>query len=386
MTNLSKLVIWNCLTKSKLQMSTTYHYSHFPPINLNWKKLIPLIGPTSAAIAHYDGLLKVIPNPEILLSSLETREAVLSSRLEGTQATVDEVLEYEATGGVGNYSDYQKADFQEIVNYQKAINEAKHLLKKLPLSQRVIKEIHKILLAGVRGQNKSPGEYRRVPNWIGSPGCTMETATYIPISVDKLLIGMDAWEKFIHADFFDTLVQLALLHVEFEALHPFLDGNGRLGRILIPLFMWQKGIISQPVFYASSVFENDRENYYSYLLAVSRDGAWTEWCQFFLETMQKQAYDNNNKAKSIIDLHVKMKKKIPNLVRSQYTIQALDWIFRSPIFSPHQFFQGTKIPEPTARRIISSLVDNNILNLIIQARGQRAAIYRFSELLQIVNK
>ena len=158
-------------------MSTTYHYSHFPPINLNWKKLIPLIGPTSAAIAHYDGLLKVIPNPEILLSSLETREAVLSSRLEGTQATVDEVLEYEATGGVGNYSDYQKADFQEIVNYQKAINEAKHLLKKLPLSQRVIKEIHKILLAGVRGQNKSPGEYRRVPNWIGSPGCTMETAT-----------------------------------------------------------------------------------------------------------------------------------------------------------------------------------------------------------------
>lgn len=223
-------------------MAIHYHYDAFPPKNLQWEKIIPLVGPASAAIARYDGILKALPNANLLLSPLTTQEAVLSSRIEGTQATMGDVLEYEAAGDIGQFDESRKADIKEVLNYRQAMHEATDLLDTFPLSQRVIKALHGILLSGVRGQNKSPGEYRKTPNWIGPAGCAIEDAYFVPISADKLMAGMDTWEKFIHADFLDILVQLALLHVEFEALHPFLDGNGRIGRMFIPLFLWQKGL------------------------------------------------------------------------------------------------------------------------------------------------
>jgi Fic family protein len=213
-----------------------YHYGKFPPSDLNWPKIIPHIGPANAALARYDGLLTSIPNPSVLLSPLTTQEAVLSSRIEGTQSTMGEILEYEAKGTSKDLSPQKEADINEVLNYRKAVWVALDSLKKLPLCQRVIKEAHTKLLEGVRGYDQAPGEYRKIANWIG-PDKLIEHARFIPISADKLPEGMSNWEKYIHSETLDRLIQLAILHAEFEALHPFLDGNGRLGRMFVPLFL-----------------------------------------------------------------------------------------------------------------------------------------------------
>jgi Fic family protein len=208
--------------------SVNYHYGKFPPDNINWSRIIPLIGSTNAALARFDGTLAAIPNASVLLSPLTTQEAVLSSRIEGTQATMEEVLEYEAEGESKKISQNKKEDIREILNYRQAMKHAINLLNKLPLCQRIIKETHRILLTNVRGYNRAPGEYRKIQNWIGPPGCTIENAKFIPISVDQLQSAMDKWEKYIHMEAPDKLIQLAIIHAEFEAIHPFLDGNGRL--------------------------------------------------------------------------------------------------------------------------------------------------------------
>ncbi len=258
-----------------------YHYDKFPPKDIDWSKLIPLIGPASAALARYDGTLAAIPNANLLLSPLTTQEAVLSSRIEGTQATMGEVLEYEAEGRLDDIPAEREDDINEVLNYRRAMWSAIELLHELPLCQRVIKQAHHVLLEGVRGHGKSPGDYRRIPNWIGQPGCSIDDARYVPISVDRLQEGLDRWEKFIHDEAPDRLVQLALVHAEFEALHPFLDGNGRLGRMCVPLFMYKTGLIQSPMFYISAFFEAHRDEYYERLLSISRDNDWTNWCVFF---------------------------------------------------------------------------------------------------------
>lgn len=358
-----------------------YHEGQFPPKAIDWTKLIPLIGPSSAAVARYDGMLAAIPNPDVLLSPLTTQEAVLSSRIEGTQATMEEVLEFEA--GQEALSPERKEDIREILNYRAAMREAERLLATVPLSQRVIREAHRVLLSGVRGQHRSPGEYRQVPNWIGPPGCTIEEARFVPISAEKLPDAMSAWERYAHSDVPDKLVQLAILHAEFEALHPFLDGNGRIGRMLIPLFMWQKGLIQKPRFYISAYFESNRDEYYEKLLAVSRDDDWTGWCRFFLEAVRVQAEDNLNKAKAILDLYEDLKRRIPKMTRSQYAVHALDWIFERPVFSSSHFLRMAGIPEPTARRFLGVLQKGKIIQKVVAGSGRRASIYTFSLLLNI---
>jgi len=255
-------------------MSVHYHLGRFPPAQLDWSTLIPLLGPTAAAVARYDGTLAAIPNAAVLLSPLTTQEAVLSSRIEGTQATMGEVLTFEARGDSPGLSEERRNDIREVLNYRAAMRMAEKMLADVPLSQRVIREAHKVLLDGVRGQGKAPGEYRRLPNWIGPAGCTVEQARFVPISADKLPDAMSAWERYLHADAPDRLVQLAIVHAEFEALHPFLDGNGRLGRMLVPLFLWQNGLIQRPMFYLSAFLEAHRDEYYERLLAVSRDDDW----------------------------------------------------------------------------------------------------------------
>ena len=288
-------------------------------------------------------------------------------------------------GQGGNCPDNSKIRciWDEVLNYRKAMREAETLLDRLPLSQRLVRSLYAVLLTGVRGQNKMPGEYRKVPNSIGPRGCTIENAYFVPVSADKLPAGMNAWEAFIHAEFPDSLVQLALLHVEFEALHPFLDGNGRLGRMLVLLFMWQKGIITRPTFYISAIFERNRDTYYDNLRAVSAKGAWTQWCLFFLESLQKQADENLNKAKGILALYDKMKGVIPALLNSQHVIQAVDWLFTFPVFSGSNFVSKSGIPPATARRILPLLATANILKILVPASGRRPAVYCFPELLNL---
>ena len=360
-----------------------YHSGRFPPARLEWAALIPFVGPAAAAVARYDGTLAAIPNPRILLAPLSTREAVLSSRIEGTLATMGEVLEFEA--GQRPTSSSRVDDIREVLNYRAAMRQAEEMLRALPLSQRIVCEAHRVLLAGVRGEGRAPGEYRRTPNWIGPPGCSIDEARFVPIEAGALPAAMGAWEKYIHADVPDRLVQLAILHAEFEALHPFLDGNGRLGRLLVPLFLWQHGHIREPTFYVSDYFEAHRDAYYEGLLAVSRDDDWTGWCRFFLRAVQSQAEDNLAKAQGILDLYENMKRRVAELTRSRYAIHALDWIFERPIFGSTDFVANTACAARTARRLLDVLGGGGILRTVVPGAGRRTAILAFPALLDIVD-
>ncbi len=359
-----------------------YHEGRFPPDErLDWSKLVPLIGPAAAALARYDGLLSTIPNPALLLSPLTTQEAVLSSRIEGTQASLSEVLEFEA--GKEAKSASHRDDINEIINYRRAMSHAEKLLGELPLCERVVLETHKILLPGVRGRDKSPGEFRKKQNWIGIPGSSIETARFVPIAHEKLPKAMTILEQYFYTNIPDRLVQLAIIHAEFEAIHPFLDGNGRLGRMLVPLFLWQHNLIQQPMFYISAFFEAHRDSYNDGLLSVSRDDNWTGWCCYFLEAIQSQAEENSNKAKRILSLYEEMKLQISEATRSRYAIQALDEIFSSPIFRSTDFVEKTSIPKPTALRILDRLSNSGILKTLREGSGRQPTLYVFPDVLNI---
>lgn len=365
------------------RMPVKYHEGGFPPGQLDWERLVPLIGPANAALARYDGMLAAVPNPAVLLSPLMTQEAVLSSRIEGTQATMTEVLEYEVGASPKESDPQRKGDIQEVLNYRRATWKAVSLLEELPLCLRVIKEAHVLLMEGVRGQGKSPGAFRKTPNWIGPAGCTIEQARYVPISPEKLPVAMGVWESCIHSKTPDKLVQLALLHAEFEALHPFLDGNGRLGRMFVPLYLFSVKALQSPMFYISAYLEAHRDEYYERLLAVSRDGDWTGWCVFFLKTLIEQAKENHSKTSAILSLYEKEKNRIIELTRSQYAIRTLDFLFNSPIFTISAFTLETSIPNTTAKRILSILHSNQLLKELRSAKGRKPAVLAFNELLNI---
>ena len=371
---------WQSLTMLA-QTPVRYHDGKFPPENLDWTVLVPFIGPAVAALARYDGMLAAVPNPDVLLAPLTTQEAVLSSRIEGTQATLGEVYQFEA-GQPANTPE-RRDDIDEILNYRRAMRHAEELLDELPLSLRVVRAAHQVLLSGVRGRDKAPGNYRRTANWIGPPGSTIEDAKFVPIGVERIAHAMDKWERFIHADAPDLLVQAAVLHAEFEAIHPFLDGNGRLGRMLVPLFLWQRGLISRPMFYISAFFEAHRDDYYDGLLAVSKDDDWTGWCRFFLSAVRTQSEDNLSRTRGILELYEAMKLRVAEATRSRYAIHALDWIFQNPVFSSNGFAAGSEIPAPTARRVLNALVDNDVLEILRASSGRRPAVLIFEDVLDV---
>jgi len=359
-----------------------YREGIFPPRDLDLGALFPLIGLAIAAVARLDGMLRGHKNPLWLVSLLGRREAVLSSRIEGTQTTLQEALEHQA--GARHKVPYRADDAQEVVNYYSAMSHAVQLLKSLPLSRRVILEAHAVLMSGARGRQRSPGKLRRVPNWIGPPGCSQEDATFVPIGAGELPDAFSRWEHYLHSKQPDLLIQAAVMHAEFEALHPFLDGNGRLGRMLIPLFLWQKGLIRQPMLYMSAYFEAHREAYYDQLLAVSRDGDWTGWCQFFLRGVRLQAEADMGRVEAIYDLYERIKEPLSTTIRSRYTLQILDGLFKYPAFTSPFFASEVGIPQRTLRRILGVLRENMILTQVDHPRGRRSALFVFPDLMSIL--
>lgn len=256
-------------------------------------------------------------------------------------------------------------------------------MDKLPLSQRLICDAHRVLMQGVRGQDRAPGSYRRIQNWIGPPGCNLESARFVPPGANQVPGLMSQWERYVHGEAPDLLVQLAILHAEFEAIHPFLDGNGRLGRLLVPLFLVEKKLLTSPDFYVSAYLESHREEYYERLLGVSRDNDWSGWCEFFLRALIEQAKENTAKAKAIIHLYQRKKVWVVETTRSHQAIRALDWFFRRPIFTTSDFVTSAAIPAPTAHRIIRLARTGGLLHEIRPAAGQRPAVLAFSELMNI---
>ncbi len=362
----------------------SYHDGQFPPSDLDWSRLISLIGPANAALARYDGLLAAVPNASVLLSPLTTQEAVLSSRIEGTQATMGEVLEYEAAGSPESMEPNRRQDIEEVLNYRRAMRQATEEMNELPLCNRLIKRVHATLLSGVRGHDQGRGKFRTIQNYIAVPGRPIEQARFIPIAPEDLEAGMARWEKYLHQATDDALVQLAIVHAEFESLHPFLDGNGRIGRILIPLFLYDRKLLHAPMFYLSEFLEAHRQEYYDRLRAVSQDGDWTGWCRFFLHAIQRQATENEHKTRQILDLYERRKDWIVERTHSQFAIRALDFLFSTPIFNASDFIEQSRIPAPTARRILNLLSRRRgLLKVLRKSSGRRPAMYGFKELLKI---
>jgi len=352
-----------------------------PLDTLDWMKFIHLIGKANYELAQYAGILVGMVNPELLLSPLSTKEAVISSRIEGTQATLEDVLKFEAS----QIKEGAKSeDIREIINYRKALEHAVDYLKTRPTCLKLCKEMHYILLDSVRGRDKGRGEYRTIQNWIGSPGSPIEKATYVPPPPDRLMEFLSNLEEYMHYEEKDRLVQLALIHAQFEIIHPFIDGNGRLGRILIPLFLIDKSMLKAPVFYISEYIDEHRDIYYDRLSEITKNNNWESWVEFFLTTIIEQSKNNSKKAKAILDLYDNMKEEVEQKLRSQYSIRTLDTIFENPIFNTTMFMKKSGIPRASAARILNILEKSKIVSILIKGSGKRSSLMAFEKVLNIV--
>jgi len=351
------------------------------PLNsLDWGKFIHLIGEANFELGSYEGILQRIINPAVFLSPLTTQEAVLSSRIEGTEATLEEILEYEALPKTGKKTE----DIQEVINYRQAMLYAIEWLETRPITLNLMREIHSRLLDSVRGRDKARGEFRRVQNWIGKRGTPIEQATYVPPSAENLIDCLSNLEKYIHYEEKDRLVQLAIVHAQFEIIHPFLDGNGRVGRILIPLFLTEKKLLSSPMFYISAYLEAHRDTYMDKLNDITRNNSWEEWIIFFLTAVIEQAKANSKKARAILELYEEMKREITQVTRSQFSIQVLDALFGSPIFSTTAFTRRSGVPKASAVRILNELREREVISILREGKGSRPAVMVFSGLMDIV--
>jgi Fic family protein len=350
---------------------------------LDWAALVPLIGRANRAIARYDGIVQGLVNPSVLLSPLAAREAVLSSMIEGTQTTLEELLEFEADPREDAGPRYD--DIREVLNYRRAMAAAIEELAQRPLSLNLLLRMHFILMDSVRGRDKRRGEFRREQNWIGPPNTPIEMAIYVPPPHSALTDLLDNFERYLHVEEKDCLVQAALIHGQFELIHPFLDGNGRAGRMLIPLFLFAVKVMSTPAFYMSAYLEAHRDEYYDRLRGLSRADDIEGWVSFFLNAMIVQAEEDGAKARRILALYDRMKARVAVLTRSQFAIRTLDVLFDHPIFSSPQFVVRSGVSKASAARILGVLADHGVLRVVRPGLRRRPAIYAFPELLDIVN-
>lgn len=366
-----------------LKSAVTYHGGKFPPAALDYATLLKPLGRTAAALARYDAILRGLHNKDLLLAPLRRQEAVISSRIEGTVATLDEVLRYEAEQDDEEARTPPRQEVLEVVSYARAMAHAQRLIEDgLPLCGRLIKETHSRLLFMGRGADKQPGQFRTDQNYVVDR--SHKRVLFRPIAPEKLNDGISALERFINDENMEPLIQTALTHVEFEALHPFKDGNGRVGRMLITLELWAKQLISAPHFYVSGAIEDRRDEYIDRLRLVSAEGRWSEWCAFFLSIIEAQANENIDIAEKISALYEDMKGRFREVLASQWAIVALDFIFGRPIFRNSAFTSQAGIPRQTAARFSRLLADSGLLTTIQPASGRRPALYAFEPLLKIV--
>ena len=373
-------------------MGEIFYPEMLPRNDIDWARHVSGIGKSNAALARYDGILQGIVHPEVLFSPLMTEEAIISSRIEGTVTTIEEILAPEGYPKK-ELSESKQADIEEVKNYRDAVQMAMSELKTKPRYMPMIKSLHKILLDGVRGKNKEPGEVRSWQNWIGSSGCSMKEATYVPPPPVLVWGYLNNWEQYMDSEEKDSIVQIAILKGQFELIHPFSDGNGRIGRMLIPLLMYNKHLISSPMFSISGFFDQNREEYYRRLLALSEDNDWDGWIDFFLRGVECQANENTNKAKKIIALYSAkkiialysaMKISVPEILKSKYSVQVIDALFIRPIFTIQDFVTHSGIPYDSGQKIIGTLKKNSVISVRKEGRGRNPSVYEFSDLLSVI--
>lgn len=352
-----------------------------PVTDLQWERLTPLVGEANRAIARYDGMLLALPNPAVLLSPLTVNEAVLSSRIEGTQATLEEVLEQDA--GIEQVAS-RLADLEEIANYRAALRLAEQELERRPISLSLVKQIHQRLMSGVRGHDKEPGNFRVDQNWIGRNGSKIEEARFVPPSPLVLQAALEAWEYDMLREDCDPAIQVAISHAQFEILHPFKDGNGRIGRMLVPLLLFRRKALSRPMLYASEYLESRRTEYYDALLSITETGSWQPWVEFFLRALIAQSVSNMEKARAILALYQELKEGFREATHSQFAVAALDAFFMSPVISTAQFAKTASIGNRiTANGILRQLHEAGLILRIREGSGRRPAVFALPKLLNI---
>ena len=320
-----------------------------------------------------------LPNPHLLIRTFITREAVLSSKIEGTHATIGEVLAQNAGVEMKQNPD----DIQEIQNYIKALDFGLERLDELPLSLRLIKEIHEQLMQNVRGSHATPGEFRKSQNWIGPPGCTLNTAKFVPPPVEHLMNCLGEFEKFLHNRQLPPLIHIALCHYQFEAIHPFLDGNGRVGRLLIILLLIEQKMLPSPLLYLSAFFEATRDEYYRQLHRLSSNGNWVDWLIYFLNGVAVQSEDALSRAERINDLLSKWKLQVTNST-SRVPVDIVKHFAVNPYLTVKKISEELDVAYSTAQRGISKLKAEGI---IFQVSGnKRDKVYCATEILSILEE
>ncbi len=321
-----------------------------PPAIAYDATLTLLLPQADAALSELSGLGRYLPNPDLLIAPYVKREAVASSRIEGTQADLSDLLLDE----IEPKRTPPGSDVLEVRNYVASLNAGLKRLQTLPLSGRLVRELHKVLMTDVRGQEKTPGEFRRSQNWIGPPGCTLTDATYVPPPHDpEMQECITAWERFLHErGTMPELVQCALVHEHFEAIHPFLDGNGRIGRLLITLFLVERGRLSKPLLYLSSYIEQHREGYYAHLQRIRTHGEWTEWLRYFLAAVRDTARSAIDQSEAILKLRDEYRA---HLGKDHRALSLLDELFVNPYTTVARAAQHLGVTPPTATKTIEVL-------------------------------
>ena len=343
----------NKLAGRVIKTATGYHAfvpAPLPPEIEYDAKLALLLSQADAALSELSGLGRYLPNPDLLIAPYVKREALASSRIEGTQADLSDLLLDE----IEPKRTPPGSDVLEVRNYVAALNAGMARLDKLPLSCRLVRELHAVLMKDVRGQEETPGQFRQSQNWIGRPGCTLQNATYVPPPHEpELKDCLSAWEQFLHVrGTMPDLVQCALMHEHFEAIHPFLDGNGRIGRLLVVLFLIERRRLSQPLLYLSSYIEQHRETYYDRLQRVSTHGEWYAWLHFFLVAVRDTALNATEQAQSILKLRDEYRAK---LVKEHKALALLDELFVNPYTTVARAARHLGVTAPTAARTIGIL-------------------------------
>ena len=347
-----------------------------PDPELVWRpELQLLLSEADRALSRLDGLGELLPNPELFVAMYVKKEAVLSSQIEGTQASLVDVLDYEVTGD-------KRKDVDEVVNYIAAMKSGLERLSEIPVSLRLIKEIHKILLKRVRGKEKSPGEFRRTQNWIGPANATIAKAAFVPPPPYEMKAAMGELEKFMHRrDLFPPLVHNALVHAQFETIHPFLDGNGRVGRLLITFLLVEQGVLHRPLLYLSHFFKERREEYYGRLNAVRFEGDWEGWLSFFLEGVKEVSEQGGKAVRAITKLQEVDRGKLAD---SKNALLVLDALYSNPVTTLKEIARVAKVSSATAGRIAGLMAEQGILAEVTgYARNKKFVYTKYLQLLEL---
>ena len=349
-----------------------------PKLNIDNDMLKKLVE-ANRDLIRLDTAAKLIPGSELFISMYVRKEALISSQIEGIQCTLDDVLDPKLDTNAN-------LDVADVVNYVKACSYAIERLEKLPLCKRLFREIHGQLLSGVRGQEKNPGEFRRSQNWIGAANCSLKEARFIPPNVDDMNQAMDELELYMNeSDDYDPLIRISLIHYQFETIHPFLDGNGRVGRLLILLYLMQQGLISKPIIYISYFLKKNQIEYYDRISEVRRSGNYEQWISFFLVSVSAAAKDSLDTVEKLNALHEQNVKKLPKTSRSNDNVRKLfDYIEQFPIIDIKKTSEAFGISYNTVSSAIKKLEQIGILKQTTNASRNR--VFSYEDYLHILRK